>query len=58
MAAKVEGEPAYIVVSVEAGIPTAVEAYRDLHSAQEREQFLRKRMHPENDETGIFEIFI
>lgn len=51
-------EPLWVVVKVESGIPVTVEAYRDKQSAEMREQFLRTYMHPENDETGVFEIQI
>lgn len=46
----------WAVVKVVSGIPTAVELYRGKKEAEKRERFLRRRMHPENDETGIFEI--
>lgn len=48
----------WVVVKVQSGIPVTVEAYRDRQSAEIREQFWRKYMHPENDETGIFEVQI
>ena len=48
----------WAVVKVESGIPVTVEAYRDRQSAKTREQSLRKEMHSENDETGVFEIQI
>ena len=48
----------WVVVKVESGIPVMVEAYRDKQSAEVRERSLRKCMHPENDETGVFEIQI
>ena len=48
----------WVVVKVESGIPVMVEAYRDKQSAEIRDQSLRKYMHPENDETGVFEIQI
>jgi hypothetical protein len=48
----------WIVVKVERGIPVMVEAYRDQQSADMREQFLREHMHPEYDETGVFEVQI
>jgi len=48
----------WVVVKVESGIPVMVEVYRDRQSAEIREQSLRKYMHPENDETGVFEIQI
>lgn len=48
----------WIVVEVESGIPVLTEAYLDAESAVQREQTLRKEMHPENDETGVFEIKI
>jgi len=51
-----QAELMWVVVKVEGGIPVMVEPYRDEQSAQKKEQFLRTYMHPENDETGIFEI--
>jgi hypothetical protein len=48
----------WVVVKVESGIPVMVEAYHDGQSAELRNQFLRLNMHPENDETGVFEIQI
>jgi len=53
---KEQTELLWAVVKVESGIPVTVEAYRDRQSAEMREQSLRKDMHPENDETGVFEI--
>lgn len=53
-----QSEPLWIVVKVESGIPVTVEAYRDGLTAETREQSLRWCMHPENDETGIFEVQI
>ena len=55
-----QGQPEllWVVVKVESGIPVVVEAYRDRQSAEMREQSLRKDMHPENDETGVFEVQI
>jgi len=47
-----------IVVKVESGIPVFVEAYKDIKEALKREKVLRKQMHPENDETGVFEVQI
>ncbi len=48
----------WAVVKVESGIPVMVEAYRDRQSAKTRDLSLRKDMHPENDEAGVFEIQI
>ncbi len=48
----------WVVVKVESGVPVTAEAYRDERTARRRERLLRKRMHPENDETGIFRIKI
>ena len=52
-----EKQPAFlwVVVKVESGIPVTVEAYQDRRAAEMREQDLRNDMHPENDETGIFQ---
>lgn len=46
----------WAVVKVESGIPVMVEAYRNEQAAMTREQCLRAHMHPENDETGVFEV--
>jgi len=48
--------PFWIVVKVESGIPVCVEAYADAQMACVREQWLRQRMNPEDDETEVFEI--
>jgi hypothetical protein len=53
-----QSELLWVVVKVESGIPVMVEVYRDKQSAEMREQSLRKCMHPENDETDVFEIQI
>ena len=58
MSPREQPETLWVVVKVESGIPVIVEAYRDKQSAEAREQYLRKCMHPENDETGVFEIQI
>jgi len=58
MTPREQTELLWAVVKVESGIPVTVEAYRDRQSAEMREQSLRKDMHPENDETGVFEIQI
>ena len=46
----------YVVVKVESGIPVMVEPHATFQRAQACEQALRKRMHPEKDETGLFKI--
>jgi hypothetical protein len=51
-----KSKPLWVVVKVESGIPVMVEAYLNKQPAKMRNRFLRKHMHPENDETGIFEI--
>ncbi len=48
----------WIVVGVQGGIPATVRAYHDKTAAQCSEQSLRKRMHPENDETGLFRVAV
>ena len=45
-----------VLVKVESGIPVSVEAFHEKKKAEQREKHLRKRMHPDNDETGLFEI--
>lgn len=51
-----ESELLWVVVEVQSGIPVEVKAYRNKRSAVSREQFLRKRMRPDHDEVGIFEV--
>jgi len=46
----------WIVVKVESGVPVAVAAYPEEREARRAEQHLRRRMHSENDETGVFEV--
>lgn len=46
------------VVKVESGIPTSVEIFGDIYTARRRERYIRKNTHPENDETGLFEVSI
>lgn len=46
----------WVVVKVESGIPVIAEGYLDRQSAEVREHHFREHMHPENDETGVFEI--
>ena len=48
----------YIVILVESGIPSCVEAYKDLKTTELREKSIRKEINLDNDETGIFEIEI
>ena len=49
-------ELVWVVVFVMSGVPVLVEAYRDKKSAKKREQFLRKSMRLDYDETGLFEV--
>jgi len=44
----------WVVVAVESGVPVAVHAYRDRRVASSAEGLLRRRMRPDNDETGLF----
>jgi hypothetical protein len=53
-----QSELLWVVVEVASGIPVTVEVYQDEQSARKREQFLRAHIHPENDETGVFEVQI
>jgi hypothetical protein len=48
----------WIVVGVQSGIPVLVEAFRDNRLAKMREQALRRRMRPDYDEAGLFEVTI
>jgi hypothetical protein len=45
----------WVVVLVESGVPTLVEAYLTEEDAAIREQFLRDAMRLDYDETGVFE---
>ena len=49
-------ETLWIVVRVESGIPTCVQAYRNQRSAERREQLWRQEMNLEDDETGLFPV--
>ena len=46
----------WVVVLVESGVPTLVEAYLTEEDAAIREQFLRDAMRLDYDETGVFEV--
>lgn len=48
----------WVVVLVESGIPTLVEAYPTEDDATIREQFLRDAINFDYDETGVFEVKI
>lgn len=48
----------WVVVLVESGIPTLVEAYSDQEQASAREKFLRQDIRPDYDELGLFDIII
>ncbi len=48
----------WVVVVVESGIPTLVEAYLTESEAAIREQFLRSTINFDYDETGVFEVGI
>jgi len=49
---------AWVVVEVAAGIPVSVDGFKSRKAAQKHEQKLRKEMHPENDETGVFPLVV
>ena len=44
----------WVVVKVESGIPVFAEVFSNQTAAQRRENQLRAKMHPENDEVGVF----
>jgi hypothetical protein len=44
----------WVVVEVRSGIPVSVDVFLDQQSAKDREQLLRARMNPDNDEVGVF----
>ncbi len=46
----------WVVVKVASGIPVMAEAWDAYEPARKREDALRRSMHPENDETAVFEI--
>jgi len=49
---------AWVVVEVAAGIPVSVNGFKSRKAAQKHERKLRKEMHPENDETGVFPLVV
>jgi hypothetical protein len=53
-----QSEAIWVVVLVESGVPTLVEAYRDQKTAKLREKALRKESNPDYDEVGVFEVEI
>ena len=46
----------WVVLKVEHGVPVMIDAYRDKHSANKREKFLRQHMRPDSDEVAKFDI--
>jgi len=50
--------PVWVVVMVAAGIPVSVDGFKSRGAAQKHERKLRKEMHPENDETGVFPLAV
>jgi hypothetical protein len=44
----------WVVVEVRSGIPVSVDMFLDQQLAKVREQSLRARMNPDNDEVGVF----
>lgn len=48
----------WVVVEVQNGIPTLVRIFDEPVEARAYENNVRQDMHPENDETGIFEVEI
>ncbi len=53
-----DSKPIWVVVKVESGIPTLVEAYRDKRTAKVRERSLRRDTNPDYDEVGAFQVRI
>jgi hypothetical protein len=53
-----ESKAIWVVVLVQSGIPTLVEAYEDEETAKNREEVLREDIRPDYDETGVFEVEI
>jgi hypothetical protein len=48
----------WVVVLVESGIPTLVEAYWDEETARTQAELLRQEINPDYDEVGVFEVEI
>lgn len=48
--------PAWILVQVKSGIPTAVKAFQNESQAKYEEERVRNTLNLENDETGVFQI--
>lgn len=55
---KKQANTLYIVVEVCSGVPLSAKLYHNKQAAKKHEKALRKAMHPENDETAIFEVKI
>jgi hypothetical protein len=56
MAPQAQPQLLWVVVKVESGIPVIAEAYTDERAALAGERNMRRRMNPEDDETGLFGI--
>lgn len=48
----------WVVVLVESGVPTLVEAYRNEDTARARKEILREDINPDYDEADVFEVEI
>lgn len=48
--------PSWVVVEVQSGIPVRARFFADLKSAARYEHRLRRKMNPDNDEVGVFEV--
>jgi hypothetical protein len=46
----------WVVVKIENSIPVMIDAYRDKHSANKRERFLKLHMRPEMDSVVVFDV--
>jgi hypothetical protein len=46
----------WVVVKVQSGIPVGVEVFQNQKEAEITQKNWRSKMHPENDETGLFEV--
>ncbi|MDM8519515.1 hypothetical protein QUF64_05655 [Anaerolineales bacterium HSG6] len=58
MSLEQENKVIWIVVLVESGVTTLVEAYFDENVADARQQILQKKIKPNNDDLGVFKVKI
>lgn len=48
----------WVLVEAEAGIPASAKLFDSRQTALKAEEKMREKMHPENDETGVFPVTV